>query len=97
MADYQPLTRGGASWVPQYILSIDSGTCIGCGRCYKVCGRGVLTLVGINEDDEVVALEDEDDEEIERKVMTVSGPLNCIGCEACSRVCPKGCQTHGPA
>lgn len=89
----QALNRGGNPWEPKYIQSIDSETCIGCGRCYKVCGRDVLTLVGINEDDEIVPLEDED-EEVERKVMTVSNADNCIGCEACSRVCPKDCQEH---
>lgn len=90
---YQALNRGGAPWQPKYIQSIDAETCIGCGRCFKVCGRDVLTLVGINEDDEVVSLEDED-EEVERKVMAVSNADNCIGCEACSRVCPKDCQEH---
>ncbi|WP_142847672.1 ferredoxin III, nif-specific [Telmatospirillum sp. J64-1] len=89
----QPLTRGGTPWEPRYLDSIDPESCIGCGRCFKVCGRDVMTLVGINDDDEVVSLEDED-EEVERKVMMVVHPENCIGCDACSRVCGKNCQTH---
>jgi len=58
----------------------------------KVCGHNVLGLKALNEEGEFV--EDEDDEEIERKVMTVSNAENCIGCEACSRICPKNCYTH---
>jgi len=40
--------------------------------------------------------EDEDDDDIERKVMTVAQPENCVGCEACTRVCPKNCHIHSP-
>ncbi|BAZ88697.1 ferredoxin III, nif-specific [Raphidiopsis curvata NIES-932] len=39
-------------------------------------------------------VEDEDDEEIERKVMVVTQPENCVGCQACSRICPKNCYSH---
>ncbi|MFM8004052.1 MAG: 4Fe-4S dicluster domain-containing protein, partial [Dolichospermum sp.] len=52
----------------------------------------VLGLMALNEEGEFV--EDEDDEEIERKVMVVIKPENCIGCEACSRICPKNCYSH---
>jgi Nif-specific ferredoxin III len=58
----------------------------------KVCGHKVLGLMALNEEGEFV--EDEDDEEIERKVMVVAHPENCIGCEACSRICPKNCYNH---
>jgi Nif-specific ferredoxin III len=47
----------------------------------------------LNEEGEFV--EDEDEEEVERKVMVVTHPENCIGCEACSRICPKNCYSHG--
>jgi Nif-specific ferredoxin III len=90
-----PLTRDGSPWRPSYLLDISQETCIGCGRCFKVCGRSVMTLKGMTEDGELVGLDD--DEEFERKVMTVTDPGACIGCGACSRVCPKNCQTHGPA
>jgi len=89
------ITRGGQAWVPQFAHSIDAGKCIGCGRCYKVCGREVMNLMGMDEDGVLIAIEDED-EEFEKKVMTLAHPENCIGCEACSRVCPKKCYTHGP-
>ncbi|MDR3535336.1 MAG: ferredoxin III, nif-specific [Acetobacteraceae bacterium] len=89
-------TRDGRSWEPQYLLTIDSRICIGCGRCFKVCGRGVMTLRGIDEDGEVVDL-DSDDDEIERKVMVMQDVGACIGCAACARVCPTNAQSHGAA
>jgi len=89
-----PATRDGRNWTPSYLLSISTETCIGCGRCHKVCGRNVMTLKGIDEDHNIVELDDED-AEIERKIMVVVDEGACIGCNACSRVCPKDCQTHG--
>jgi len=40
----QSVTRGGRPWQPSYLLGIDPETCIGCGRCFKVCGRSVMDL-----------------------------------------------------
>ena len=65
-------TRDGRSWQPSYLLAIDPGKCIGCGRCFKVCGRGVMELKGIDEDGNLVELSD-DDEEFERKIMIAGG------------------------
>ncbi len=31
------LTRGGLSWTPAFVVDLRQATCIGCGRCYKVC------------------------------------------------------------
>ena len=93
MATFTGLTLGGKVWTPKFLQAIDFARCIGCGRCLKTCGRGVMELRGLNEDGEFV--DDEEDEEIERKVMTIANSDNCIGCEACARVCPKTCQTHG--
>jgi len=91
-------TRNGTPWEPSYIVAIDGEKCIGCGRCYKVCSRDVMHLMGVNEDDELVACgPDDDDEEFVRKVMILDSPGNCIGCGSCARVCPKGCQTHEKA
>ncbi|MGO9438902.1 MAG: ferredoxin III, nif-specific [Terracidiphilus sp.] len=95
-AELPTLTRGGSAWSPSYLLDINQETCIGCGRCFKVCGRNVMMLKGLTEDGELVEIDDES-EEFERKVMLVTDPGACIGCAACSRVCPKACQTHGPA
>ena len=89
-------TRDGRDWKPDYLVSIDAQKCIGCGRCYKVCGREVLTLKGINEDGEMVDLDDDDDE-VEKKVMVMNDDGACVGCGACARVCPTNCQTHAPA
>ena len=87
-------TRDGREWQPEYLVAIDGGVCIGCGRCYKVCGREVMTLKGINEDGDMIDLDDDEDDEIERKVMVMADAGACIGCSACARVCPTDCQTH---
>ena len=94
MAQLTALTFGGKNWTPQFVQEINQDKCIGCGRCYKVCGRDVLALKALNEKGEFV--EDEEDDEIERKVMTIANSENCIGCQACSRICPKNCYTHSP-
>ena len=97
-----PLTvslPSGETWTPTFVAHLDDENCIGCGRCFKVCPRGVLELVGINEDGERVHvdLDDDDDEEYEKKVMTIAHQELCIGCTACSRICPKKCYTHAAA
>jgi Nif-specific ferredoxin III len=94
MAQLTGLTLGGKTWTPQFVQEINQDKCIGCGRCFKACGRDVLELKALNEDGEFV--EDEEDEEIERKVMTIANSELCIGCQACSRICPKNCYTHSP-
>jgi Nif-specific ferredoxin III len=92
MADVQTVSRDGTPWVPLYLDSISDEKCIGCGRCNKVCGFGVLGMKGLTEDGDEC---DIDDEEMERIVSTVSNKGACIGCNACSRVCgAKGAQTH---
>jgi Nif-specific ferredoxin III len=54
-----------------------------------------MTLQGVTEEGDLVSLDD--DEEILRKVMTVTDAGACIGCGACARVCGKSAQTHGPS
>jgi Nif-specific ferredoxin III len=53
--------RDGRLWQPEYLVAIDPAKCIGCGRCFKVCGRDVMTLKGIGEDGEIVSLDDEEE------------------------------------
>ena len=89
-------TRDGRDWQPDFLQAIDGDTCIGCGRCYKVCGREVMILKGLTEDGELVALDDDEDEEVEKKIMVMNDVGACIGCGACARVCPTNCQTHSP-
>jgi len=89
-------TRGGDEWVPTFVTALDHSTCIGCGRCFKVCPRNVFDLVERTElcdDDE---LDDDFDDDEGAMVMTISDAQDCIGCGACSRVCPKNCHTHEP-
>lgn len=92
MSTLSNLTFGGKVWIPQFVQTINQLKCIGCGRCFKACGRDVLHLQALNAEGEFV---DEDEgEEVERKVMSIANVDNCIGCQACARVCPKGCYTH---
>jgi Nif-specific ferredoxin III len=91
------LTRDGTNWTPQYLTAIDEKVCIGCGRCYKVCGRNVMTLKAVNDEGELINLEDDEDEEFEKKVMAMNLAGLCVGCGACARVCPTNCQTHTAA
>jgi Nif-specific ferredoxin III len=90
-------TRDGRDWRPEYLVAIDPAKCIGCGRCYKVCGRDVMTLKGINDEGEYIDDDDEDADEIEKKVMVMADSGACVGCGACARVCPSSCQSHAPA
>ena len=81
MALLTGITKGGASWTPTFVESIDSEKCIGCGRCFKSCARKVL------------GPEDLIDEESEstRMIMTIANADNCIGCAGCGVACPKKC------
>jgi Nif-specific ferredoxin III len=87
-------TRDGRDATAEYLETIDAAACIGCGRCFKVCGRGVMRLVGVDEDGAIVEIDDEDDDEVERMIMVLDDAGACIGCGACARVCAKGAQTH---
>lgn len=89
MDAYTALTRGGAAYTPTFITDLNQKTCIGCGRCYKVCPRDVFELVERDEDEI-----DEDMDDDQMSVMSLKNMLDCIGCGSCARVCPKGCHTH---
>ena len=69
MATFTVTLPGGELWTPKFVGNINEEKCIGCGRCFKVCGREVLTLIGINDEGERVSIDpDEDeDEEYERR------------------------------
>jgi Nif-specific ferredoxin III len=82
-------TRGGKSWTPKFIDAIDIHKCIGCGRCYKVCGFEVLELI-----EKPFEGNDEYGDDMGNKVMSVAHPENCIGCQACTRTCTKKCHVH---
>lgn len=92
-------TRRGDDYVLQFVTAVDPKTCIGCGRCYKVCPRDVFNLVPRadvldTDDDDLDDYDDDDDDEV--MVMTIADAMDCIGCQACARVCPKDCHTHEP-
>jgi Nif-specific ferredoxin III len=106
MSNITGITRGGVEWIPAFIVDLNQGNCIGCGRCYKACPRDVFELID-REDVEALADEDLDDDDYydddddgfsddTSMVMSLKDMMDCIGCEACSRVCPKNCMTHEP-
>jgi len=108
MSTITGLTRGGVECTPAFITDLNQGTCIGCGRCFKVCPRDVYELVDredldleleADDDDDYDDYGDDDDDfsDDTSKVMSMKNLLDCIGCQACSRVCPKKCLTHEPA
>lgn len=100
MTTFNITMPSGATWTPTFVETLNEDKCIGCGRCFKVCPRGVLELVGLNADGEYVRVdedEDDDDGEYDKKVMTIAHKELCIGCTACAKICPKKCYTHAPA
>jgi Nif-specific ferredoxin III len=91
------VTFGGTVWTPAYVTDLNQRTCIGCGRCFKVCPRDVFDL--IDKDDALEADDFDDDygdfeDDDSTMVMSLKNAADCIGCEACSKVCPKDCFTH---
>lgn len=96
MSSFTVTMPSGESWTPTFVKNINEDTCIGCGRCFKVCPRGVLELVGLDDEGNRVGISDDEDEdeEYEKKVMTIAHQEMCIGCTACAKICPKKCYTH---
>jgi Nif-specific ferredoxin III len=99
MATFSVTLPSGALWTPKFVSHLNQETCIGCARCVKVCANNVLELAGMNEDGELIIVDpdSDEDEEYEKKVMTIAHKENCVGCQACSKVCPKKCYTHAAA
>lgn len=83
-------TRDGREWTPRYLESIDMDACIGCGRCFKACGRGVMEPVERPYDNEF----DDEEDDVGGTVMSVADAGACIGCEACAKACAKRAHTH---
>jgi len=92
-------TRDGTPWEPAYLIAIDGDKCIGCGRCYKVCSRDVMHLMGVDEGGQLVACaaEDDDDEEFVRKVMVLDTPATALAAARVTASARRNCQTHEAA
>ena len=95
-------TFGGSVWTPSYVTDLNQRTCIGCGRCFKVCPRDVFELVDredldLEADDDYYDDDDDGFSDDTSMVMSLKDLLDCIGCQACARVCPKKCLSHEPA
>jgi Nif-specific ferredoxin III len=95
MSNITGMTRGGATWEPQFVIDLNQTTCIGCGRCYKVCPRDVFELIERSELDlDDMEMDDDDEDDDNMMVMAIANAMDCIGCQSCSKVCPKKCHTH---
>lgn len=88
MQTFAGYRKNGTQYTPEYIDGLNPEDCLGCGRCYKVCGEGVFELVERGD----LEIEDDDYEDEGAMVMTIRDDGGCIGCKACSRVCPRDCQ-----
>jgi Nif-specific ferredoxin III len=99
MSTFSVKLPSGRAGRPPSCRAIDEAKCIGCGRCFRVCPRGVLELVGLDDEGQRIGLDPDGDEEeeYEKKVMTIAHQELCIGCTACSKICPKKCYTHAAA
>lgn len=83
--------KDGSSYIPEFIESLNFGTCLGCGRCFKVCSHNVFNLI------ERADLElDDDDDDIGGMVMEIKNFGNCIGCKSCGKVCTRKCLEFLP-
>lgn len=80
--------KNGTQYNPEYIESLNPENCLGCGRCYKVCGEKVFGLVERAD----LEMEEDDYEDEGAMVMILKDDGSCIGCKACLRVCPRACQ-----
>lgn len=83
------VTRGGKEWTPLFIMDINHEVCIGCGRCFKACGRDVLGLI-----EKPFEGDDEYGDDMGNKVMSVVNRDDCIGCGACGRACTKKSHSY---
>ncbi len=84
MAYITGFTRSKKEYVPRFVKSVDGELCIGCGRCMKICARGVLAPREVDEEDSA------------KMFCSVANPDDCIGCEACGRTCKKGAFSFEP-
>ncbi len=84
MAYITGYTRGKKEYVPRFVKAVDDELCIGCGRCMKICARGVLAPKEVDEEDSA------------KMFCSVANPDECIGCEACGRTCKKGALSFEP-
>ncbi len=84
MAYIVGFTRGKKEYVPRFVKAVDGELCIGCGRCMKICARGVLAPREVDEEDSA------------KMFCSVANPEECIGCEACGRTCKKGAFSFEP-
>jgi len=50
MSQFVVTLPSGETWTPTFVQSINEDKCIGCGRCFRVCPRGVLELVGLDDE-----------------------------------------------
>ncbi|MDJ0570992.1 MAG: ferredoxin [Pleurocapsa sp. MO_192.B19] len=78
------LTQGESIWKPQFIEEINQDLCLDCDRFYEVGGYNALRSQPMNQDNN----------NIEPQVMTITNPKQCIDCQACTSSYTEKYYTH---
>ncbi len=70
---YKAETKAGEKWTPFFIEYVDPEKCLGCGKCVKVCSRGVYEMREANG----------------QNIAVPVNAGNCVGDGSCHMACQQ--------